>query len=272
MYHDVISNGDFDSSGFPSMAAATYKLDRMEFERHLKAIARVTADRPPVSVYDILEGRATPMPSLLTFDDGGASAYSCIADMLEDFGWRGHFFIIAERVGTPSFLSAAEVRSLRDRGHIIGTHSWSHPTRMSHCTWKQLLTEWSDSVKMLSDLLGERVTIASVPGGYYCRKVAEAAARVGIKALFTSEPATRCYHVNGCLVLGRYTLRRWTQPRVAAALASAKPSPLLKQWLDWNTKKVVKCVGGKLYLAARSYMLERDQVLQQSPTSEQVEP
>jgi len=35
MYHDVVNKGDFDSSGFPGMDAATYKLGVEEFEKHL---------------------------------------------------------------------------------------------------------------------------------------------------------------------------------------------------------------------------------------------
>ena len=38
MYHDVVENGDFASSGFPGEGARVYKLRREDFERHLDAI------------------------------------------------------------------------------------------------------------------------------------------------------------------------------------------------------------------------------------------
>src|SRR5262245_47304812 len=47
------------------------------------------------------------------------------------------------------------------------------------------------SRELLRDILGESVTVASVPGGYYGRAVAETAAEAGIRVLFNSEPTTR---------------------------------------------------------------------------------
>src|SRR5260370_14272994 len=121
MYHDVVENGDFESSGFPGEGAHVYKLRREDFERHLDAIA---ADTAAVSTVGQLEGR----PVLLTFDDGGVSFHHPIADLLEARGWRGHFFVTSDRVGTPGFLTEPQLRELHRLGHIIVTHSCSPPT------------------------------------------------------------------------------------------------------------------------------------------------
>ena len=43
---------------------------------------------------------------------------------------------------------------------------------MSYMPRERLVQEWGRSVAILSDLLGERVTAASVPSGYYSRQVA----------------------------------------------------------------------------------------------------
>ena len=51
--------------------------------------------------------------------------------------------------------------------------------------------EWSESRQRLEDMLGHAVTVGSVPGGYFSRAVAEAAAEAGLQVLFTSEPTTR---------------------------------------------------------------------------------
>ena len=124
MYHDVVENGDFESSGFPGEGAHVYKLRRQDFERHLEAIAGATT---AVGTVSQLDGR----PVLLTFDDGGSSFHHPIADLLEGRGWRGHFFITTDRIGSPGFLTEAQLRELHRRGHIIGSHSCSHPTRMA---------------------------------------------------------------------------------------------------------------------------------------------
>src|ERR1035437_3386025 len=105
MYHDVVENGDFESSGFSGVAAHVYKLRREDFERHLDAIVRATAR---VSTIRELEGR----PVLLTFDDGGVSFHHPIADLLESRGWRGHFFITTDPIGTPGFLTEPQCGEL----------------------------------------------------------------------------------------------------------------------------------------------------------------
>ena len=192
----------------------------------------------------------------MTFDDGGASALAPTADLLERHGWRGVFFVTTDRIGSPTFLDAAGIRELRRRGHVIGSHSCSHPARMSACGREQLLDEWRRSRQVLSDVLGEAVTVASVPGGYYSRMVAETAAEAGYTMLFNSEPTTKAYPVNGCRVLGRYTVYRGMSARAAAGLATSS-LPRWRQALMWNLKKAAKAIGGRAYLALRHTLLAR---------------
>ena len=224
LYHDVICNQDFDASGFAGPGAAVYKLQQAQFGEHLAKIAEAIL-AAPVTVLDLLAGNEHRDPFLLTFDDGGVSAVSPIAAQLGQYGWVGHFFITANRIGSSTFVSKEQIRELHKRGHIIGSHSYSHPPRMSKCSWGMLVKEWSTSIQILSDILGEQVRVASVPGGYYSTRVAKAAASEGVRALFTSEPTTRSHFVDGCLVLGRCSVRRDTPTSVAAAYASGTLTP-----------------------------------------------
>ncbi len=256
LYHDVVSQGDYESSGLSIPGANRYKLDVGEFGGHLAAIARALSCKP-ASVLNFLGEAKGPFPVFLTFDDGGSSAWTCIAGSLERYGWNGHFFITVDYIGARGFVGTEQIRALRKRGHVIGSHSCSHPERMSSCSWQQLVEEWGTSIKKLSDILGEEVSVASVPGGYYSRKVAEAASCAGIKALFNSEPTARCHRVNGCLVLGRYTMFAGMSAGVAAGVASGQLSPRLKQLLFWNSKKVAKSLLGESWLRMRKFLLGR---------------
>jgi peptidoglycan/xylan/chitin deacetylase (PgdA/CDA1 family) len=251
MYHDVIERGADDASGFAGADAARYKIERERFAAHLDAIA--TRVRETTRVFDPSIREVNSFT--LTFDDGGVSAYTCVAEMLERRGWRGHFFVTTDNIGTPTFLSRAQIQELHQRGHVIGSHSCSHPMRMSHCSRAEMLKEWRTSVEVLSEILGERVRAASVPGGYYSREVAETAAQARIEVLFTSEPTTRTHLTNGCRVLGRYMILHRTAPEIAAALASGEITPRLRQSLVWKAKKVTKALGGKHYLRVRNAFL-----------------
>ncbi len=253
-YHDVIDGDAFERSGFPGGAAATYKLTSAAFRAHCAAVR----DAGVALASDVRSIDGTPAQvALFTFDDGGVSALHPTADILEEFGCRGHFFVTTSMIGTATFVSGTDARALRARGHVVGSHSHTHPTRMSTLSARALLEEWRESRARLQDVLGEAVDVASVPGGYYAHPVARAAAEAGLRWLFTSEPETRVHEVDGCHVFGRYTLRRDSPPSMAKALVSTGASARLKEALVWSAKKTVKRVGGEAYLRFRSLLLDR---------------
>jgi peptidoglycan/xylan/chitin deacetylase (PgdA/CDA1 family) len=254
MYHDVIDGGSADGSGFPSADAAIYKLRVDVFRSHLEAIRQRAKT---VSHVGQMHRWPDTLPVLLTFDDGGVSFLHPIADMLEEFGWRGHFFITTDYIDSPGFLSRAHIRDLHHRGHIIGSHSCSHPMRMSACTRQQLNREWSQSLAVLSDVLGSAITTASVPGGWYSREVAETAAESGISVLFNSEPKTRAEAIGRTIVFGRFAIFADTPASLCGAFAAGDRWPIARQKLVWNTKKVLKAAGGELYVTMRKAILNK---------------
>ncbi len=256
MYHDVVDAGAYDVSGFEGADAALYKVDREQFKMHLSAIAAAVEDQP-ISVLDLLTKRRERTPLLVTFDDGGISAYTHVTEMLDRLGWPGHFFVTAGYIDKPGFLTKQHIQDIHRRGHIIGSHSLSHPERMSFCSRKEISREWRQSLDLISDIIGSKTRVASVPGGFYSRKVAEQAAEAGVEALFTSEPTIRSHVVGGCLVLGRYTVQRWMSPAAVAALVSGQGFARSKQVLLWNVKKVSKRLGGTRYLRMRKLLTQK---------------
>lgn len=254
MYHDVVEGDDWDSSGYAGPGSAKYKLNRRDFAAHLAAVAK-TRLSPPVIAQAAVSTSSIELPLLVTFDDGGVSALSPVADLLDERGWKAHFFITVNQIGKRGFMSAQQIRDLRKRGHAIGSHSLSHPTRMAYCDDETLAHEWAGSVAALSDLLGDGIDTASVPGGYYSRRVAEAAAAARIRILFNSEPTTEVRRIQDCLVFGRFTLVRGMRPEIAARLASGHLDAHCRQWISWNLKKLAKRAAGRRYLSARRRLL-----------------
>lgn len=254
LYHDVVTEGRYGDSGFQSPDANIYKLDRTEFARHLEAIARASR-RPPVTA-GRLGSEASP-ELLLTFDDGGASALEPVAGMLAGRGWKAHFFVTSDYVGTPGFLTPGEIRELHRQGHVIGSHSASHPLQMGRCPREQLDREWRRSTAALAEILGEPVRTASIPGGYYSHAVADSAAAAGIRTLFTSEPVTRPWTRDGCTMLGRFGVQQGVPPEWVAAVVAGRVGPRLSRYCYWNAKKLVKAAGGEQWLKLRAWMLAR---------------
>jgi peptidoglycan/xylan/chitin deacetylase (PgdA/CDA1 family) len=244
LYHDVVRNGRWTESGFPEGHANIYKLTRPDFLAHLQRL-------DTIGVSPVLVTRETGAGWMLTFDDGGSSALDVIAPALEQLGWRGHFFMTTGRLATPGFLDASGLRALAARGHIIGSHSVTHPTVMSACSGVQLRQEWRMSVEMLADVLGAPPTVASIPGGAYSPAIAEAAAEAGIRYLFTSEPRAGTWHVGDVTCLGRYTLWRGMTPEAAIAFATGRGLWPLRQRVEWEAKKLAKTLLGPGYQALR---------------------
>jgi peptidoglycan/xylan/chitin deacetylase (PgdA/CDA1 family) len=255
MYHDVVEGGDFNSSGFPGEGAHVYKLRREEFDRHLDAVAAAV---PAGTVSRVAERRTwSGAPVFLTFDDGGITALHPTADLLDRHGWSGHFFITTGRIGTPGFVDAAAIRELHARGHVVGSHSHTHPTRMATLTRAELDREWGDSVARLSEIVGASVCIASIPGGYYSHEVARSAAAAGIEVLFTSEPCAETDMVDGCMIVGRYVVQRGMGPEWSAGFAAGMRSFRWKQTALWKAKRLAKAAGGSSYLKLRQAILDR---------------
>ena len=253
LYHDVTPAGADDASGFAGPEAARYKLTPDEFSHHLDRIAAAVTELPQ-AVPDNLASSGHQWT--ITFDDGGASASTLIADELERRNWRGWFFIATDFIGAPGFCTRDQLRDLHQRGHVIGSHSCSHPERISNCSLAQLSDEWSRSCDVLAGIVGESIVTASVPGGFYSTEVARAAARAGIKLLFNSEPTTGEGKIDGCRILGRYNVYRGMSAADAASLITS-PIRRWRQAAFWSAKKAAKTVAGPLYKAVRKRLLSQ---------------
>jgi peptidoglycan/xylan/chitin deacetylase (PgdA/CDA1 family) len=274
LFHDVYAS-DPAESGFVSDAANRYKLPVSAFEAHLDGVARARNDRPVVvgravqrGTEDLtqsslrsgdrqvsalspplrsLRSNSDRLPWLITFDDGGVSYYTAIAERLETRGWRGHCFVTTNQIGRQGFLDTAQLRALDARGHVIGSHSASHPTRFSACSYSQMVDEWRQSRAVLEDILGHAVTVASIPGGYFSPEVARSAQEAGITVLFTSEPLT-AIDADPITLVGRFTIRLGDRPDASMRLVSPAPWARADAWLRWNAKGLVKPLLGPAYM------------------------
>lgn len=188
MYHDVVTRGD-TSSGFQNESAFQYKVEAELFEAQVKALSQ----RDDV---------------VFTFDDGGVSFLTVAAPILEKYGLRGVFFISTKYLGTPGFLTCEQVKELEERGHIIGSHSHSHPDNIASLPPEKMDEEWRLSCEMLKDILGHDISCASIPNGYGSKALNACAKRAGITDLYTSVPTTKDAINNNQALHGRYVVHR----------------------------------------------------------------
>lgn len=252
-YHDVIDAGQEGTSGFTGAGADRYKLRWGAFRRQLDRAVELMG-RAPLSARDLLAGAGEMSAWMLTFDDGGSSALS-IGQELQNRGWHGQFFIVTDRIGSPGFLQADEIAELAAMGHLVGSHSSSHPARMSACPWRQLVDEWKRSREVLSQLLEAPVSVGAVPGGYYSTKVARAARAGGLDLLFTSDPVRKVTSVGGCLVAGRFVVHPEMSAELVAGAAAGQAGVWIRQRAGWEARGALKALAGAHYPRLRSAVL-----------------
>ena len=250
MYHDITDQPE--TSGFAGADADLYKISVAEFDNNLREISRRITHRPQL----VKDWQTDVAAFFITFDDGGKSALQA-AEILEKYNWRGHFFITTGKIGTAAFVGAQDIKELCRRGHLVGSHSDSHPLRMASLSRRDIFSEWKISTEKLADLLGEKVETASVPGGLFSREVAECAEENGIRFLFNSEPTAKVKKIGNCFIFGRYSIQNGFEANEIAAIAAGKLAPRFKQTLIWNIKKPLKKLGGNSFLKIRKYLINQ---------------
>ncbi len=186
MYHDIYNTAPSES-GFKDALADDYKIDAKLFELHVKAC----------------KGKNVAF----TFDDGGVSFLTIAAPILEKYGFRGYFFISTKYIGSSGFLSCDQIKELDSRGHIIGSHTHTHPDSLSKLSKDEIRQEWEESAKVLSSIIGHPIFTAGIPNGNKSKIAIEEANRCGITEVYTSVPTTSVRNIAGNYEVGRFVIR-----------------------------------------------------------------
>jgi peptidoglycan/xylan/chitin deacetylase (PgdA/CDA1 family) len=116
----------------------------------------------------------------LTFDDA-TEDHVDVALELDRRGVRGVFFVPPGRLGQPPFMGTSALRSIDERGHVVGAHGLNH-VRLSGLSAEALLREVKDPKVMLEDLLGHPVDLFAPPGGAYARHLPAQLSELGYVA------------------------------------------------------------------------------------------
>lgn len=225
MYHDIVASKD-KSSGFQNKNAFQYKVEESAFDEQVKA----------------LQGENV----VFTFDDGGVSFLTKAAPILEKYGFKGVFFISTKYIGTPGFLMAEQVKELAERGHIIGSHSHTHPEMFIKLSSEEIKQEWRLSLQVLKDILGEGEYTASIPNGYTSKEILDTALHFGFRNIYTSQPTTKSKKYKDGNLIGRYVvLDGMTTEDVVRMVTSRRCQ--MKMSLKWHLLNIVKLVLGSSY-------------------------
>ena len=151
------------------------------------ALALVVAFTNAGTVYFGYAYRLVPIYSVetkekkvaLTFDAAwGSDKTLKIVDLLKTEDVLGTFFLVGFWVES----NADKVKQIYDAGFDIGTHSNTHP-KMSTLSKSQMQQELETSMKLISDITGEKVSLFRPPFGDYNDSLIQVAGSLGLKTI-----------------------------------------------------------------------------------------
>jgi peptidoglycan/xylan/chitin deacetylase (PgdA/CDA1 family) len=199
MYHEL-TNGEPENA---------YTFSRSEFESNLQFLH--DGGFETVLTEDLIRSVEEPdfrlpgRPVMITFDDGHESDFTTALPLLLKFNFRATFFVTTGWIGQKKYLQPEQIVALKNAGMSVQSHGSTH-TFLNGLSNSEIRREIDDSRNRLSEILGDRVTLLSFPGGRYNRRVIECARKSGLKALLSSAPFT--FRREGAVYLiGRNVMR-----------------------------------------------------------------
>ncbi len=133
-----------------------------------------------IDLYDLSRALADkqvlpPKPVLLTFDDGYVDAYQNAFPILQEFGFKGTFFIITEFVDRqyPDYMSWAMIEEMATAGHRMESHTKTHPD-LRGASQEELIWQLRGSQETLAAHIGYTPRYLCYPGGRYDESTVQA--------------------------------------------------------------------------------------------------
>ena len=141
----------------------------------------------------------------------GVSKYNMTMDkMLETYQYD------IEKNSQILWLNADHIKNLRKQGHIIGLHSYSHPTVMSDKSYLEQSREYTTNKRQLESVLNEKITAVSYPCNSYNSDTLKCMRELGIRIGF------RANMVDVQLEDIRYEYPRQDHANIMKAMEAAK--------------------------------------------------
>jgi peptidoglycan/xylan/chitin deacetylase (PgdA/CDA1 family) len=164
----------------------TYSVTPINFAAQMKALAdNGYISITPEKLRDFYTKQTSlpEKPILITFDDGRKEQYSIGATTLERYHFKGVFFIMTVTIGKENYMNKNEIKSLSEKGHSIGCHTWDHNkvTGYKKSDWKKQL---SKPKQQLENITHKPVTCFAYPYGVWNRTAADSIKNNGFTTAF----------------------------------------------------------------------------------------
>lgn len=141
----------------------------------------------PRQLADYVEyGQPLPdKPIVITFDDGYMDNYQEAYPLLEKYGFKATFFVIANFVGTSDrYMNWEQLKELNKQGYDIESHTLTHK-RLPFQNDDKAKMELVSSKIIIEKKLDKKVEFLAYPGGEFDQRIEDLSRNAGYRAAFT---------------------------------------------------------------------------------------
>lgn len=121
----------------------------------------------------------------VTFDDGYKDALENALPVLKANNATGTIFIIPNKVGTDGYLSWDDIRTLKNAGWEIGSHTVNHPN-LTQIDVSAATTEITESKTIIEKEINDKVISFCYPAGRYSENIMNIVKDAGYKFATTT--------------------------------------------------------------------------------------
>lgn len=237
MYHATPSQSE-DVAG----ADPHYAVGLGVFRSHLDLLAQQGRRGACMASVVAAANPALPPAVGITFDDGHVSNLAA-ARALANKGWSATFFVNTSTVGSPNFLSWAQLRDMVDMGMAIQSHAHQH-RYMQDLSDAEQLDELTRSKNELEDRLGQSVVAFAPPGGRTNARTRPLAREAGYRMLGSSRVGLFQPAGDSPWDVPRFAVLAGTSVAQLRAWIEQSPGEITQQVLRYQALHTVKRVLG----------------------------
>ncbi len=138
----------------------------------------------------------------LDFDDGFQSDHERVLPLLKKASLSAAFFVPTDWIDREGHLSADQIKDLVEAGMTIGSHGTDHRA-WTELSDDELSRQLRHSKRVLEQITGAEVKLASAPYGFWSQRVVSAAIDAGFERLHTCDerPGRRAGFLNHRIVV-----------------------------------------------------------------------
>lgn len=151
------------------------------------------------SLADLLDGKADEKSVVISFDDGYEDNYQNAFPIMKSYGFQGIIFLIAKKIGEPSYLKISQIEEMMKSGFEFGSHTLSHPN-LKTLTTDEKRHEIADSKIALEKLFDKPFEFFCYPFGHFDAEAAQIVKESGYRGACCNAPGANAEISNPCLL------------------------------------------------------------------------